>query len=429
MTVVDEEIPVISLNDIEITIGYESTFVVPECIVTDNYDTVSCTVTGDVVDTSIIGNNSILYDAVDSSGNHALQVELIVHVVDEDDPIITINNTTQVIEYGDVFSMPVCSVTDNLDDDLICIISGDTVDTSILGTYEIYFNAVDSSLNTAIQETLIVEIVDTTIPVITLMESMITIPIYESYVQPICSVIDNVDNSLVCVVSGDTVDTSIAGTYTVYFDVVDTEGNSALQQTLTVVVKEGYVYYEGYTFDLVEREIVQYDGFQGHDLVIPSTIAGIPVEKIDDEVFQDHFITSVVIPASITYIDSEAFSDDYFDFEDLTILGDSTRFDDDWREIGFPYQYFNGFAINRTTGFVVDYDISYGVDVVIPSTIDGVTIIGIGDRAFSGMGLETIVIPEGITTIEEDALSSNPFFSLTIPESVTLIEEGAFDIR
>jgi hypothetical protein len=65
-------------------------------------------------------------------------------------------------------------------------------------------------------------------------------------------------------------------------------------------------------------------------------------------------------------------------------------------------------------------------DVVIPPTINGVTITIIKKDAFRDRQITGVVIPNTITEIEEGAFEYNQLSSLIIPDSVTTIGNSAF---
>ena len=67
-------------------------------------------------------------------------------------------------------------------------------------------------------------------------------------------------------------------------------------------------------------------------------------------------------------------------------------------------------------------------DLVIPSTIDGYTVVGIGQEAFSELNfLESVDIPNSVTSISEHAFyNCASLTSITIPDSVTSIGGAAF---
>lgn len=76
---------------------------------------------------------------------------------------------------------------------------------------------------------------------------------------------------------------------------------------------------------------------------------------------------------------------------------------------------------------ITSYDISGGLNVVIPQTISGVTITEIGSTAFPALGITSVVIQEGITRISGNAFKDNQLTSITIPNSVERIWHNAFN--
>ena len=74
----------------------------------------------------------------------------------------------------------------------------------------------------------------------------------------------------------------------------------------------------------------------------------------------------------------------------------------------------------------VVYGASCPVDVVIPSSINEVSVTTIGDRAFYRNTLTSVVIPNGVTTIGDRAFYQNNLTSVVIPNSVTTIGNEAF---
>jgi hypothetical protein len=67
-----------------------------------------------------------------------------------------------------------------------------------------------------------------------------------------------------------------------------------------------------------------------------------------------------------------------------------------------------------------------GLDVVIPSRINGVTVTTIGEGAFSGKVLTSIAIPSSVTKIGDNAFSDNVLTSVEIPDSLTETGSCAF---
>ena len=66
-------------------------------------------------------------------------------------------------------------------------------------------------------------------------------------------------------------------------------------------------------------------------------------------------------------------------------------------------------------------------NIVVPSTINGVPVTKIRRLAFSAANIESIVIPDSVTTIEYDAFKEcTSLKSVTLPDSITTIESGTF---
>lgn len=67
-------------------------------------------------------------------------------------------------------------------------------------------------------------------------------------------------------------------------------------------------------------------------------------------------------------------------------------------------------------------------ELTLPSQIDGLEIVAIGESAFAGSNVFKLTIPNTVTTIDWFAFSGcKDLIEITIPSSVTLIGYGAFD--
>ena len=75
---------------------------------------------------------------------------------------------------------------------------------------------------------------------------------------------------------------------------------------------------------------------------------------------------------------------------------------------------------------ITDYDTSCGADVVIPSTISGKKVVGIGRESFYNKGITSVVIPDSVQTIESDAFERNNLAKVTLKGSETILENCAF---
>jgi hypothetical protein len=66
-------------------------------------------------------------------------------------------------------------------------------------------------------------------------------------------------------------------------------------------------------------------------------------------------------------------------------------------------------------------------NLVIPSTVDGLTVTSIGDNAFMFSNFTSVTIPEGVTSIGFNAFySSNSLVSVSLPQSLESIGGQAF---
>lgn len=68
------------------------------------------------------------------------------------------------------------------------------------------------------------------------------------------------------------------------------------------------------------------------------------------------------------------------------------------------------------------------IDVSIPASIDGMPVVAIGEEAFKGLQIRSVIIPSGVKEIGWFAFSACTVLeNITIPSSVTSIGYGAFD--
>ena len=244
VNIIDTEKPTITIadgaaTDLDLYDTFDNPYIVT---VIDNYDgDISSTVviTG-TVDTTIGGDYQLRYKAYDSSGNPSDTILVTIHVHDYEAPVIAlIGNSIIDVEIGSTFSDPGFSVTDNSSEDLSSsvVVTG-TVDTSVLGSYTVSYDVSDNYGNAATTITRTVNVVDTTAPVIVLQGSNnIDIEIGSTFSDSGFTVTDNSSEDLnsSVVVTG-TVDTSVLGSYTVSYDVSDSNGNAATTITRTVNV-------------------------------------------------------------------------------------------------------------------------------------------------------------------------------------------------
>jgi surface protein len=156
-------------------------------------------------------------------------------------PVITlVGESTVTLEVGTTYTDEGASASDNYDGDITSnIVIVNNVDTSVVGTYTVTYNVSDSNGNEAEEVTRTVQIVDTTVPVITLEgESTVTLEVGTTYSDAGAIASDNYDGDITSnIVIVNNVDTSVVGTYTVTYNVSDSNGNEAEEVTRTVNVE------------------------------------------------------------------------------------------------------------------------------------------------------------------------------------------------
>ena len=138
------------------------------------------------------------------------------------------------------------------------------------------------------------------------------------------------------------------------------------------------------------------------ELVIPATHEGLPVKRIGDRAFKDTNITNVVLPNSITFIGSFAFSD----CSELV----SINLPEGLQSIAFAA--FQSTALKN---------------IIIPASLS-ILEVGAFERCFD---LESVRFANGsfISTIETNTFNSDASLqSVIIPAGVNLIQSGAFDM-
>jgi hypothetical protein len=241
--VVDTTIPVITLlgaTPVDVEAG--SVYVDAGATATDSFegDLTGSIVTVNPVNTSILGSYTVTYNVDDSSGNSALEVTRTVNVVDTTLPVITLLGASPVdVEAGSVYVDAGATALDNVDGDLTgAIVTVNPVNTSILGSYTVTYNVDDSSGNSAVEVTRTVNVVDTTVPVITLVGAdPVSVALNDVYVDAGATALDSFEGDLTgSIVVVNPVDTSVLGSNTVTYDVADSSGNAAVQVTRTVDV-------------------------------------------------------------------------------------------------------------------------------------------------------------------------------------------------
>ena len=163
-------------------------------------------------------------------------------IVDTTAPVITLlGDDTVTVEVGSVYTDAGATAIDNYDGDISSsIVTVNPVDTNTVGTYIITYNVSDVSGNVALEVTRTVNVVDTTLPVITLLgDNPVTIEVGSTYTDAGANATDTYDGDITSsIVTVSTVNTAIVGVYTVTYNVSDASGNAAVEVIRTVNVED-----------------------------------------------------------------------------------------------------------------------------------------------------------------------------------------------
>ena len=188
------------------------------------------------------------------------------------------------------------------------------------------------------------------------------------------------------------------------------------------------------------------------DIVIPSTFRGLPVKEIGDSAFSSYqdarnaFLTSIVIPDSVTSIGGWAFSgcSGLTNIEipaGVTSIGreafsycselTSITIPNSVTEIGDAafYRCSGLTSVSIGDGVTEIGDAAFRGCIGLTSIVIGDSVTSIGSYAFEDCtGLTNITISDSVTSIGDSAFSGcSGLTSVTIPDSVTEIGSRAFD--
>ncbi len=174
----------------------------------------------------------------------------------------------------------------------------------------------------------------------------------------------------------------------------------------------------------------------GESFTIPSEIDGVAVTEISDKAFLDNSrILTFTIPESIKKIGEHAIGFCYYNYEYQKIYGITINYVKN--SVGHRYAVENGFTdevylltkADQNGGLWITRCICSNETYDIPSKIDGLPVIGIGESAFEGNRFKSITIPDSVTNISDCAfLDCLSLKEISIPESVSHIGVNAFGV-
>ncbi|RIA08896.1 HYR domain-containing protein [Flavobacteriaceae bacterium MAR_2010_72] len=247
VTVVNSQNPVITLNGPN-TITLEACGTYSELGATATDNCLGDISTSIVVDTSSLNTNSVgsylvSYKIVNASGVITAQVNRTVNIVDTTVPSITLNgpnplNIGDCATYTELGAVATDPCFGNITGALV--IDNSSVNSGVLGSYNVTYNVVDAQGNAAAQVTRVVNIIEITAPIINLIgddpQIMDACTLYVELGATATDPCFNTDYTADIVIDASDVDTSTVGSYIVTYNVMDNFGNPAIEVIRTVEV-------------------------------------------------------------------------------------------------------------------------------------------------------------------------------------------------
>ncbi|HYG14907.1 MAG TPA: immunoglobulin-like domain-containing protein, partial [Bacteroidia bacterium] len=187
----------------------------------------SVSVLSNNLDSSKVGTYTITYTVSDLSGNIAF-ISRLVTVVDTVQPTILLTGNNPLIWLVKVpYVDPGHTVIDNYDTGLVATITG-TVNYNVPGTYQLFFNVVDNSGDSAATVIRTVIVADTVKPLVDLVgPDTITMDVFTSYFEFGATATDNYDVTLPAVSVLGAVDTALVADQVLKYIVTDSSGNTS----------------------------------------------------------------------------------------------------------------------------------------------------------------------------------------------------------
>ena len=242
----DEVVPAITLLGVaQVDVEQGTTYTEAGATASDNRD-------GDITDQIIITTNldtntaqqyTVNYDVADAAGNNATTVTRLVNVQDTTIPVITLDGANPLtLERGDTYSEPGATATDNIDG--ISALTDTNISGNVaidkVGTYILNYNFSDNSGNAAVTVTREISVIDTIIPVVTLLgDNPFHHELNAPFTDPGATAEDPPsDNISLDITKTSTVDTTTPGNYTITYEVSDATGNAATPVIRDVIVAD-----------------------------------------------------------------------------------------------------------------------------------------------------------------------------------------------
>lgn len=180
------------------------------------------------VDNTTLGTYTVVYTVADNQGNTAVKTR-IVHVVDTQKPEILALGSDN-IQVGTPF-VDMTTVSDNYDQNPDITITGEVVNSDVIGEYKVTYTAVDGSGNVADVLERTYKVDDFIAPDFSLSSSDLIIHDVHDPLEDITQIVDLSENyyplsQVKVTIDESQVDINTLGTYTISFTATDPSGNT-----------------------------------------------------------------------------------------------------------------------------------------------------------------------------------------------------------
>ncbi len=241
VTVQDTTPPVVTLiGQASITLNINDPYTDAGVNATDTCDTEVDLVTDNPVTTAVPGVYTVRYTATDNAGLSTIATRTVT-VVDNIPPVLTLTGGDVQVECHSVYTDQGATASDNVDGDITSrIVVDNQVNVNAVGVYGVTYNVTDAAGNSAVPITRSVNVVDTTVPVLSLLgDPAVTVECGGNYTDAGATAADGCAGDLTgSIVVDNPVNTAVAGTYTITYSVSDPSGNAAAPITRTVTVSD-----------------------------------------------------------------------------------------------------------------------------------------------------------------------------------------------
>jgi PKD repeat protein len=297
--------PTITLNGKTVdTLNYLQAYSYPGWMADDTCSGLNRVDISGMIDSSKLGDYELIYTAYDNNGNTATASRMI-YVRDTEDPSISLlGYSIMDIEVHNPFVDPWVDVSDNYPcKSLDVVVSGGPVDIHTLGTYNLTYELTDCNGNGPVSVSRVVNVVDTTAPVITIAQphyngEVFTIEVYDYFMLPELSYTDNyklnnmVHGGTYVAEFGEEGQSTKLGTYTYTYTVFDESGNSDFVEfTIEVVDTEAPV------ISLIGDYVInlcRFDTLDADDYTIDDNFdTGLELLKKRDGSYYDNYLQNM----------------------------------------------------------------------------------------------------------------------------------------